>query len=270
MDLYPRDSKRQGGWIESLRMQFKENGNRVSPHLLIVCNLTKPTNKIPSLITSYEAETIFHEFGHALHVLLSDCEYSSLAGFNTLWDFVELPSQIMQSWLTEKDSFKIFARHYETGEVINDNDIEKIIKADRFMSGWTVLAQVGAAILDISWHTDKGIGVTDIEKFEEEVRGPYRFLKGYPGTSSTTSFKHIFTSGYDVGYYSYHWAEVLAADAFEYFKEKGLFSREVAEKFRANILSRGNTEDPTILYRSFRGRDADPSSLLRHKGLINS
>lgn len=268
LDLYPRDSKRQGGWIDALRMQEKKHTSFISPQMLIVCNFTKPTETMPALLTSNEAETLFHEFGHALHTLLSDCQYASLAGFNTLWDFVELPSQIMQTWLTQKESFQLFAKHYQTGGVIADEDIEKILKADKFMSAWTALAQVGAAILDISWHTEKSDNVVDIESFEETVRSPYRFFKGYPGTSSSTSFKHIFTGGYDVGYYSYHWAEVLAADAFEYFKEKGLFSREIAEKFRMNILSKGNTEEPLELYRAFRGRDADPKALLRLKGLL--
>lgn len=268
MDLFPRESKRQGGWIDRLRMQEKNKEVSISPHLLIVCNLTKPTQTTPSLLTSVETETLFHEFGHALHVLLSECEYASLAGFNTLWDFVELPSQLMQSWLTEKESFKIFAKHYQTNEPLSEDEINKILKSDRFMSAWTMLAQAGAALLDLSWHTEKSDGVTDIEIFEEKIRGPYRFFKGYPGTSSTTSFKHIFSGGYDVGYYSYHWAEVLAADAFEYFKENGLFSKEIAEKFRVHILSKGNTEEPLELYRAFRGRDADPKALLRLKGLL--
>ncbi len=268
LDLYPRDSKRQGGWIETLRTQSKKNGVRVSPHLLIVCNLTKPTQTTPALITSYEAEILFHEFGHALSVLLCDSEYASLSGLMTLLDFVELPSQIMQSWLTQKESFKLFAKHYKTDEIIPDSEIEKILKADKFMIGWTTLAQASASLLDLAWHTDKSTGVRDIEEFETQIRGPYRFFPPYPGASLTTSFKHIFSGGYDVGYYSYHWAEVLAADAFEYFKEEGLFSKEVAEKFRENILSKGNTEEPLELYRRFRGRDADPKALFRHKGLL--
>lgn len=268
LDLYPRDSKRQGGWIETLRVQNKKNEQRASPHLLIVCNVTKPTETTPALITSYEAEVIFHEFGHALSVLLCDCQYASLSGLMTLLDFVELPSQIMQSWLTQKESLKLFAKHYQTGETLPDLEIEKILRADRFMVGWSAVAQASASLLDLAWHSTKSVDVTDIEKFETQIRGPFRFFLPYEGTSLTTSFKHIFSSGYDVGYYSYAWSEVLAVDAFEYFKEKGLFSKEIAEKFRANILSKGNTEEPLELYRRFRGRDADPKALFRHKGLI--
>lgn len=268
LDMYPRDSKRQGGWIETLRVQNKIGNQRIAPHLLIVCNLTKPTETAPALITSYEAEVIFHEFGHALSVLLCDCQYASLSGLMTLMDFVELPSQIMQTWLTQKESFKLFAKHYKTGEIISEEYIEKILKADKFMSGWTTVAQASAALLDLMWHREKGAVTTDIEKFEQEIRGPYRFFPPYPGTSTTTNFKHIFSSGYDVGYYSYHWAEVLAADAFEYFKEQGLFSREIGEKFSKEVLSKGNAEEPLGLYRAFRGRDADPKALLRLKGLL--
>lgn len=268
LDMYPRDAKKQGGWIETLRVQYQNQKQRIAPHLLIVCNLTKPTETTPALITSYEAETIFHEFGHALSVLLCDCQYASLSGLMTLLDFVELPSQIIQSWLTQKESLKLFAKHYKTGESISDSDIEKILKADRFMVGWSTLAQAGAALLDLAWHTEKSIDVNDIEKFETQIRGPFRLFPPYEGTSLTTSFKHIFSGEYDVGYYSYHWAEVLAADAFEYFKEEGLFSKEIAEKFRENILSKGNSEEPLELYRKFRGRDADPKALFRHKGLL--
>ncbi len=268
LDVYPRDSKKQGGWIETLRVQYQNGEQRVAPHLLIVCNLTKPTEKVPALITSYEAEVIFHEFGHALSVLLCDCHYASLSGLMTLLDFVEFPSQIMQSWLTQKESLKLFAKHYKTGELISDSDIEKILKADKFMVGWSTLSQASAALLDIAWHTDKSIDIDNIEKFETQIRGPYRFFPPYEGTSLTTSFKHIFSGEYDVGYYSYAWSEVLAADAFEYFKEEGLFSKEIAEKFRENILSKGNSEEPLELYRKFRGRDADPKALFRHKGLL--
>lgn len=268
MDLFPRESKRGGGWIDAIRMQHKKEETNISPQLLIVCNLTKPTADAPSLLTSYEAETIFHEVGHGLHVLLSDCQYRSLAGFNTLWDFVELPSQLMQSWLTQKESFEVFAKHYQTGESLSEEAIEKLLKADRFMAAWVALAQLGASVLDMAWHTEKNIGVTDIEKFEEDIRRPYRFFPPILGTSSSTSFNHIIGSGYDSGYYSYLWSEVLAADAFEYFKENGIFSKEIAKKFQDSILSKGNTEEPLELYRAFRGRDADPKALFRHRGLI--
>jgi Zn-dependent oligopeptidase len=191
-----------------------------------------------------------------------------MSGFNTLWDFVEFPSQIMESWLTQKESIQLFAKHYKTSEALSDEEIEKMLNVNRFMNGWTVLAQASAALLDLMWHKEEGVSATDIEEFEQQVRGPYRFFPSYPGTSSSTTFKHIFSGGYDVGYYSYHWAEVLAADAFEYFKEQGLFSQELAEKLRETIFAKGNAEDPAELYRSFRGRDADPKALFKHKGLL--
>ncbi len=268
MDLFPRESKRGGAWADTIRTQYKKSGDNIPPHLLLVGSLTKPTSTIPALLTSDDVLTIFHEFGHGLHVLLSDCQYKSLAGYNTLWDFVELPSQLMQSWLTQKESLKLFAKHYKTGESLPNELIEKLLKADRFMTAWVMLAQIGASVVDMAWHNEKADTVNDIESFEDRIRKPYRLFDVIPGTSTSTSFKHIFDGGYSAGYYSYHWAEVLAADAFEYFKEEGLFSKEIAEKFRANVLSKGNTEEPLELYRAFRGRDADPKALFRHKGLI--
>ena len=267
VDFFPRESKRGGGWIETLRMQHKEKGMDIRSQLLIVCNLTKPTQDSPSLLNYDEAETIFHEFGHALHCLLSDCTYKSLAGFNTLWDFVELPSQLMQTWIEEEESLKIFAKHYQTQEPIPNELIKKLHDTKKFQAAWGVLGQLASAVLDVRWHEGKE-EITDIEKFESEILEPYRFIKSSPGTSISARFKHIFDGGYAVGYYSYHWAQVLAADAFEYFKEKGLFSREVAEKFKEHVLSKGNTEEPMELYKRFRGREPDPKALLRSKGLL--
>jgi peptidyl-dipeptidase Dcp len=267
-DLYPRDSKRGGGWIDALRMQCMDNGVDIRPHMLIVCNLTKPVGGTPGLLNEFEARTLFHEFGHALHCLFSRCTYRSLAGFNTLWDFVELPSQLMDTFLTHPISIKLVAQHYETGQEITDEMITKIISAKKFQAGMKILSQLGLAYIDMKWHDGSMSNVVNIESFEEEVKRDYRVVAPYPGTAQSTSFKHIFDGEYDVGYYSYHWSEVLAADAFEYFKEDGLFSKSVGLKFRNEILSKGNTQEPDILYRNFRGKDADPNALLRKAGLI--
>ena len=267
-DLYPRESKRGGGWIDALRPQHTFRGQDIRPQLLIVCNLTKPAGGTPSLLSFREAETIFHEFGHALHNLFSECTYATLGGFNTLWDFVELPSQFMDAFLEDERSVKIVAKHYETQETIPDELLKKISDAKNFMIGSAMLSQVSGAILDMKWHDKTSKGVSDIEKFENEIRQHYRFVSPIKGASSTTSFSHIFDGGYAAGYYSYHWAEVLSADAFEYFQQNELFPKEIANSFRENILSRGNTEEPSVLYRRFRGRDATPEALLRKSGLL--
>lgn len=270
LDLFPRDSKSGGAWADMVRPQYIKKGIDMRPSVFIVANLTKPTNTKPSLLTSYEVKTIFHEFGHVLHVLLSDCQYPSLSGYNVLWDFAELPSQLMESWLKTPESFMLFAIHYETKALLPHTLLEASLQSDSFMAAWTMLAQLRMAALDMAWHNEQADTITNIEAFEEEVRKPYKLFSWVQaGTSTSTSFKHIFNGSYGAGYYSYHWAEVLAADAFEYFKEEGLFSKEIAEKFRANILSKGNTEEPLELYRAFRGRDADPKALFRHKGLIS-
>ncbi|MCC7436606.1 M3 family metallopeptidase [Candidatus Nomurabacteria bacterium] len=271
LDLFPRDSKRNGAWADMIKGQYKINNINIRPNVVIVASLTKPTADSPSLLTSYEASTIFHEFGHALHVLLSDCQYASLSGYNATWDFVELPSQLMESWLHKKEGFNVFAKHYQTSEPLPDNLLEASLKSDRFLSAWRMLGQLGASVLDMAWHNENVESISNLEEFETNIKKPFNlFNKHYKGTSQSTSFAHVFSAGagYSAGYYSYHWAEVLAADAFEYFKEKGLFSREVADKFKENILSKGNTEEPLELYRTFRGRDADPKALFRHKGLI--
>jgi len=267
MDIYPRDSKRQGGWISELVTQQKRGDTTVKPQSIIVCNFTKPTSSTPALISLFEAATLFHEFGHALHMLLSDCTYVSLSGANVLWDFVELPSQLLESWFDEKETLELFARHYVTGKSLPASLLESKLKADAFQVGWKLLSQIGSSVLDLAWHSETVDTVTDVEAFESSVRKPYVMFPHYPGTSSTTSFKHIVDSGYDAGYYSYLWAEVLAADAFEYFKDQGLFSKEVAKKFREHVLTKGNTEEPMDLYRKFRGREPDPRALLRWRKL---
>lgn len=271
-DFFPRASKRSGAWMTSFReqglFQHIANDEVLRPHVAIVCNFTKPTATQPSLLTLDEVRTLFHEFGHALHGLLSDCRYVTLAGTNVHWDFVELPSQIMENWVTEKESLSFFAKHYETGEVMPDELIEKIRKSAQFQAGYFALRQVNFALLDLAWHTVDPQQVNDVISFERQSTASSALFAPIDGTSSSSAFSHIFAGGYSAGYYSYKWAEVLDADAFEYFKEKGLFDREVARSFRDHILSRGGTEPPMQLYKKFRGREPDPDALLRRDGLI--
>ncbi len=268
MDFFPRETKKGGAWMTSYREQGTWNGTVKRPHVSIVCNFTKPTPTKPSLLTYDEVRTLFHEFGHALHGLLSKCNYRSLAGTNVYWDFVELPSQIMENWAGEKESLDLFARHYETNEKIPLALVEKIKKASKFQSGWMSLRQLSFAWLDMKWHTTDPNKIETVDQFETDVDSFTRLLPRENGTNKSCSFGHIFGGGYAAGYYSYKWAEVLDADAFEYFKEKGLFNSEVATKFKNSILSRGGTSHPMELYKEFRGREPDPNSLLRRDGLI--
>lgn len=270
-DFFPRESKRSGAWMTSFRDQgyYQSSGGKVErPHVAIVCNFTKPTATAPSLLTLDEVKTLFHEFGHALHGLLSDCKYVSLSGTNVYWDFVELPSQIMENWVTERESLALFAKHYQTGQVMPVDLSEKIRKSAQFQAGYSTLRQLNFALLDIAWHTTDPKLIKDVMQFENETTARTSLFPKFAGTNSSVSFSHIFAGGYSAGYYSYKWAEVLDADAFEYFKEKGLFDREVAKKFRENVLAKGGTEDPMELYKRFRGREPDPDALLRREGLI--
>jgi peptidyl-dipeptidase Dcp len=282
-DFFPRASKRSGAWMTSFREQgfYQTTGAVERPHAAIVCNFTKPTASAPSLLTLDEVKTLFHEFGHALHGLLSDCKYVSLGGTNVYWDFVELPSQIMENWVGEREALSLFAKHFQTGEVIPQELTEKIRKSAQFQAGYFALRQLNFASLDMAWHalspSSPGIGshfvtgqATDEEvlAFEREATAKTSLFAPIDGASPSTAFSHIFAGGYSAGYYSYKWAEVLDADAFEYFKEKGLFDPEVARKFRENVLSKGSSEDPMELYKRFRGREPDPDALLRRDGLI--
>ncbi len=268
MDFFPRETKKGGAWMTSYRDQGQWAGKVKRPHVSIVCNFTKPTPTKPSLLNYDEVQTLFHEFGHALHGLLSKCTYRSLSGTNVYWDFVELPSQIMENWTREKEGLDIFARHYETNEKIPAELVEKIKKADKFQSGWMSLRQLSFAWLDMKWHTTNPKDIIDIDQFETQIDDFTRLLPKEAGTNKSVSFGHIFGGGYAAGYYSYKWAEVLDADAFEFFKERGLFDTEVATKFKNSILSRGGTAHPMDLYKEFRGREPDPNSLLRRDGLI--
>ncbi len=268
MDFFPRETKKGGAWMTNYREQGLWSNQVRRPHVSIVCNFTKPTPTKPSLLSYDEVRTLFHEFGHALHGLLSQCKYRSLAGTNVYWDFVELPSQIMENWTEEKEGLDLFARHYQTNELIPPEMVAKIKKASLFQSGWMSLRQVTFAMLDMKWYTTDAARITDVDQFETEALSATRLLPKVPGTNMSCSFGHIFGGGYAAGYYSYKWAEVLDADAFEYFKEKGLYNSEVATKFKDSILSRGGTAHPMDLYKEFRGREPDPKSLLKRSGLI--
>lgn len=267
-DYFPRETKKGGAWMTQFRSQGLIDGEMKRPHVSIVCNFTQPTPTKPSLLTYDEVRTLFHEFGHALHGMLSECTYPSLSGTNVYWDFVELPSQIMENWVGEKEGLDIFARHYETNEPMPAELIEKLKRSQKFQAGYMSCRQLQFGLMDMAWHsTDPGT-IKDVDAFEELATAETRLFPKVDGANSSCSFGHIFAGGYSAGYYSYKWAEVLDADAFEYFKEKGLFNQEVAKKFKDNVLSRGGTEHPMDLYKKFRGREPDPNALLRRDGLI--
>ncbi len=267
-DFFPRTSKRSGAWMTSYREQGLMGGGVKRPHIAIVCNLTKPTAGAPSLLSLDEVRTVFHEFGHALHGLLSECRYRSVSGTNVYWDFVELPSQIMENWIREREGLEVFARHYLTGEVIPETLIQRIQASAQFQAGWFSLRQLNFATLDLQWHGTDISSVENIEEFEAKATEKTRLFPVYAGTSSSAAFSHIFSGGYSAGYYSYKWAEVLDADAFELFREKGIFNREVAMRFRKEILARGGSDHPMELYKKFRGREPSQDALLRRDGLV--
>lgn len=266
-DFFPRATKRGGAWMSGVKDQGMLHGKIERPHIMIVCNFTKPTKTKPSLLTLDEVLTMFHEFGHALHGLLSNVKYRSLSGTSVFWDFVELPSQIMENWVMEKECLDLFAVHYETGEKMPVELIQKIKESGKFLEGLATLRQLSFAMLDMTYHTSEPEKVTDIENFEETVIQKTALLPRLPGTSISTSFSHIFAGGYSAGYYSYKWAEVLDADAFEFFQTSGIFNRDVAKRFREHILERGGTEHPMELYKKFRGQEPDVAALLRRAGL---
>ncbi len=267
-DFFPRKGKRSGAWMTSYKDQGLINGKISRPHISIVCNFIPPTENKPSLLSMDEVRTLFHEFGHSLHGLLSNCKYTSLSGTNVFWDFVELPSQIMENWVLEKEALDLFASHYQTGEKIPIELTDKIKATTRFQAGYSSLRQLQFGLLDMAWHSTPIDQIKDVDSFERKELSRTQLLPFIEGTTRSTNFSHIFSGGYAAGYYSYKWAEVLDADAFELFKERGLFNQEVAESFRVNILSRGGSEHPMILYKKFRGREPDPDALLRRDGLI--
>ena len=265
-DFFPRTGKKPGAWKTSYRDQGLFQGKVERPVIAIVCNFTKPTGDKPSLLTHDEVSTLFHELGHAVHALLAEGEYRSLSGTNVLWDFVELPSQLQENWTYEKETLDLFAQHYETGETIPEELIKKLVDAKNFMIGMFGLRQVSLGLIDMAWHNGIPENADDVIAVEDEATKDCRLFDRFGGPTSS-SFSHIFAGGYSAGYYSYKWAEVLDADAFEYFKEAGLYNQEVAHKYRQEVLSKGGSEEPDILYKRFRGRDADPDALLRRENL---
>ncbi|WP_425640109.1 M3 family metallopeptidase [Algoriphagus yeomjeoni] len=268
-DFFPRPGKRNGAWMTSYKGQSMKGEVDVRPHVSIVCNFTKPTKSKPSLLTFNEVTTLFHEFGHALHGMMAKGRYESLSGTSVFWDFVELPSQIFENWCYEKECLDQFARHYETGEKIPEELIEKIKKASNFQQGYQTLRQISFALLDMAYHSKDPSDIISIPDFEEKVMKATDLLHKVPGTLMSTSFSHIFQGGYSSGYYSYKWAEVLDADAFELFQEKGVFDKATADSFAKNILSAGGSEHPSILYKRFRGREPEQNALLKRAGLIS-
>ena len=267
-DFFPRAGKRNGAWMTSYKPQYIKDGKNSRPHVSIVCNFTKPTKSKPSLLTFNEVTTLFHEFGHALHGMLANTTYPSLSGTSVFWDFVELPSQVMENWCFEKEALELFATHYETGEVIPMDLVEKIKASATFHEGMQTLRQLSFGLLDMSWHGQDPSHIKNVKAFETDI---FKNTSLYPETKETcmsTSFSHIFQGGYSSGYYSYKWAEVLDADAFEYFKEAGIFNKTVADKFNDHVLSQGGTENPMVLYRRFRGQEPKPEALLRRAGLM--
>lgn len=266
-DFFPRETKKSGAWMTDYRVQHFVKGEKKVPQISIVCNFTKPTETKPSLLTFDEVQTLFHEFGHSLHGLLSNCQYPSIAGTNVHWDFVELPSQFMENFLYEKEVLDLFAAHYETKEKIPADLVEKLKRSSKFQSGYFCMRQLNFSLLDMYWHSSEDGLKEDVIAYEKRVTEATRLLPSVPGASASCGFAHIFAGGYSAGYYSYKWAEVLDADAFEAFKEEGLFNPQVSGRFRENILSRGGSEDPMELYKRFRGREPDPKALLRRDGL---
>src|SRR6218665_1900193 len=267
-DFFPRKGKRNGAWMTSFKSQYVLSGINERPHVSIVCNFTKPTATKPSLLTFNEVTTLFHEFGHALHGMLADTTYPNLSGTSVYWDFVELPSQIFENWCYEPEALALFAHHYETGEVIPTEYIQKIKESASFQEGMATLRQLSFGLLDMGWHGQDPTGISNLKNFETQQFASTQLFPDVKENAMSTAFSHIFQGGYASGYYSYKWAEVLDADAFEYFQEAGIFNAEVAQKFKDNILSKGGTEHPMVLYKRFRGKEPKPDALLKRAGLI--
>jgi peptidyl-dipeptidase Dcp len=267
MDYFPREGKKQGAWMTEYVQQQKTGGQDIRPHISLVFNFSKPTEEKPSLLTYREVRTLLHEFGHAMHGLFSDVTYSSLSGTSVYRDFVELPSQIMENWAEEKEWLHWVAMHYETGEKMPDDMIDKIIESKNFMKAYGTYRQISFGLTDMAWHTITNAGEKDVESFEKEAMEPVNLLPWVEGTAISPSFSHIFAGGYAAGYYGYKWAEVLDADAFSLFKEKGIFDKKTAADFREHILSKGGTDHPMTLYVKFRGHKPSIEPLLTRSGI---
>ncbi|MBQ7812503.1 MAG: M3 family metallopeptidase [Bacteroidales bacterium] len=267
-DFFPRASKRGGAWMTDFRGQSIRNGVEYRPFISTVMNFTKPTADAPALITHDELTTFLHEFGHALHGMFAEGRYPSLTGTSVSRDFVELPSQIMENWAFEPEYLNSFAKHYQTGEPIPAELIEKIVAAKNYLAGYAQVRQLHFGYLDMAWHSLTELPAEGTVEFEQKTLAPYAVMPSVEGSAFSCSFSHIFSGGYSAGYYSYKWAEVLEADAFSLFKEKGIFNTEVSGSFRENILSKGGTEEASVLYRNFRGHDPEPQALMEKLGLV--
>lgn len=269
-DFHPRPGKRNGAWKTGYKNQWILNQENSRPHISIVCNFTKPTATKPSLLTFNEVTTLFHEFGHALHGMLANTKYPSLSGTSVSWDFVELPSQIMENWCFEQEALELFAKHYETGEIIPNSLIQKIKKASNFLEGLQTLRQISFGLLDMAWHSlnENDLTTTSVKEFEIKAFENTLLYPDVTENCMSTAFSHIFQGGYSAGYYSYKWAEVLDADAFEYFKETGIFNKKIATRFKDFVLSQGGTKKPMELYTQFRGQEPSPDALLKRAGLL--
>ncbi|MFZ1749206.1 MAG: M3 family metallopeptidase, partial [Saprospiraceae bacterium] len=270
MDFFPRNSKQGGAWMTSYVAQHKEKNKRILPVISVVCNFTKPIADAPSLLTSDEVNTLFHEFGHALHGLLSDVRYASLAGTSVATDFVELPSQIMENWCMEPEVLQSYARHYKTGDAMPDDLIDKLLQSEKYGQGFATVEYLAASILDMSYHTISSDSEMDIGKFEQKIMHDLHMPDAIVPRYRSTYFSHIFAGGYSSGYYSYIWSEVLDSDAFSVFSEKGLFDKYTADTFKKHILSKGNTADPMKLYIKFRGRKPTIEPLIQKRGLVDA
>ena len=268
-DFHPRSGKRAGAWMTCYKEQWKDtvNGQDSRPHISVVMNFTKPTGDKPALLTFSEVQTLLHEFGHSLHGIFADTTYASLSGTNVYWDFVELPSQFMENFATETEFLHTFARHYLTGELIPDELVQRLKDSANFNVAYACLRQVSFGLLDMAWYTRTTPFDGDVETYENQAWNRAQILMHVPGTCMSTQFSHIFAGGYSAGYYSYKWAEVLDADAFSLFQQRGLFDAGTAESFRHNILSRGGTEHPMTLYKRFRGQEPTIDALLTRNGI---
>jgi peptidyl-dipeptidase Dcp len=269
-DFFPRKGKRGGAWMTSFRNQYREGAQKVIPQVSIVCNFTSSSEKNPSLLKFDEVLTLFHEFGHALHGMLADTRYESLSGTSVYWDFVELPSQIMENWCYEKECLNLFAFHHDTNELIPEELIDKIKASSTYHEAYATVRQISFALLDMAWHTislEDAMKIDDVGTVEIKAFEPTSLLPSVEGVNMSVQFSHIFAGGYASGYYSYKWAEVLDADAFSLFQEQGIFSKSVAESFKQNILSQGGTRHPMELYKAFRGAEPNIEALLKRAGL---
>lgn len=267
-DFFPRKGKRNGAWMTSYKSQYVLAEVNERPHVSIVCNFTKPTATKPSLLTFNEVTTLFHEFGHALHGMLADTVYPNLSGTSVYWDFVELPSQIFENWCYEPEALALFAKHYQTGEVIPSEYVTKIKESASFQEGMATMRQISFGLLDMGWHGSDPSEIKDLKAFETSQFANTQLYPDVAENAMSTAFSHIFQGGYSSGYYSYKWAEVLDADAFAYFQTHGIFNKEIATKFKNTILSQGGTDHPMTLYKNFRGQEPKPDALLKRAGLL--